>query len=225
MDDEYSEEKCLALAKGLIENLTNNLPHCVEIAALTLNSKLPFKVISIRETLIHRMAELSVATLQLFENGQLLPAFILTRSTVETSALLYCLYRSLEQFNIDHDVERLDKSFLMRALMGSKNDDAAHEAYSVLTAVDKLDKMVEGIRHDYDELSEFLHPNWAGVMGAFGKIDKEKFRLELGKENRTLKPIIGLSPFVAALQAFEIFYDEVGKSILVMNDFFESSSN
>jgi hypothetical protein len=225
MEEEYSNEKCLALAKGLTENLTNNLPHCVEIAVLTLNSKLPFKALTIRETLIHRMAELSTATIQLFESRQLLPAFILTRSTIETAALLYCLYRSLEQFNADHDLQNLDKSFLMRALMGSKHEDATHTAYSVLTAVDKLDKVVEGIRHDYDELSEFLHPNWAGVMGAFGKIDKDNFRLELGKENRTLKPIIGLSPFVAALQAFEIFYNEVGKSILVMNDFFESASS
>ena len=84
--------------------------------------------------------------------------------------------------------------------------------------------MEEGIRHDYDELSEFLHPNWAGVMGAFGKIDKEDFRLEVGKENRTLKPIIGLSPFVAALHACEIFYNEAVKSILVMSDYFSASN-
>ncbi len=138
MEEGFQNKKCLALAKRLAENLTNNLPDCVEIAALTLNSKLPFKAITIRETLIHRMAELSVATLRLFESGQLLPAFILTRSTIETAALLYCLYRSLEQFNTDHDVEKLDKSFLMRALMGSKHDDSAHEAYSVLTAVDTV---------------------------------------------------------------------------------------
>ena len=77
-------------------------------------------------------------------------------------------------------------------------------------------------RNDYEELHEFLHPSWAGVMGAFGTIYKENFRFELRGQSRSLKIEIGLYPFMACLQAFGEYYNDLSPLIQDMNRYFES---
>ena len=202
-------------------DLLDILPDQIEMNVLTHKSILPFKVASISAVLVHRIAELSKTSLNLYDEKKYLPAFILTRSVVETAALLYCLHIYVETFHEDHDADKLNKLFLKRVLTGCRFKDAKYQAYSAITAVQKLDKVVEGIYCEYEELSEFLHPNWSGAMGAFGKIDQKISVLELGKEQRSLKPVIGLLPFSLSLFVAIEYYKSLLRLIQEMNEYFE----
>ena len=68
------------------------------------------------------------------------------------------------------------------------------ESYNVLTAVNRLDKEFGGLRQMYDNLCEFTHPNWSGVMGSYSKIDKQEYTLYLGKEHGKPPLAFGLGP-------------------------------
>lgn len=73
-------------AREYSERFTASLPQHINAATLTVKSKLPFKALSIRELLLHRMAALSTAAVDLFSHKRVIPAVILTRAVVETLA-------------------------------------------------------------------------------------------------------------------------------------------
>ena len=70
-------------ARAVTDAIANSLPDQVNPATLTLKSKLPFKVLSLRELLIHRVSALAVATVDLQDRSNHLAAAILTRSSRE----------------------------------------------------------------------------------------------------------------------------------------------
>ena len=74
---------------------------------------------------------------------------------------------------------------------------------NILTAVDKMDKKYNGYRQQYDWLCEVAHPNWSGVLAAYGQLDYEKHSLSLGTKNTRLPIIVGIGSFTASLKLFE----------------------
>ena len=172
-DDEISN--VLAEAKQMAKLISSSLPETIEIAVLSLNSKLPFKSASLRELLIHRVAELAVPAVELFEQRRVLPAIVLVRAVVETVALTFALHKQLESFLGSHDVPAFDE-FLMRSTVGrSRGPDFKLHGMRIGKLVDDVERVIPGFRKSYDSLSKFVHPNWAGVLGTFGEIDEEAF--------------------------------------------------
>jgi len=80
MNDIYNTADNLSIAQELLSYYTNNLPKEFDIKSIDSNSKLPFKVIALRESLLYRITDLSIITLQLFKDNKLMGSFILTRS-------------------------------------------------------------------------------------------------------------------------------------------------
>lgn len=72
----------------------------------------------------------------------------------------------------------------MRLSMGSRTDATLPQAVSVITFVDRVEKDVEGFRHQYDLLSEFAHPNWAGTALLYSKPDPPNLWTDFGANIR-----------------------------------------
>lgn len=89
----------LAEAKALVQVLESWLPSSVKASELGPRSNLPYKAISLREPLLYRIVELGKATCRLYEDNMLVSAFTLTRSTLETSAMLYWLHLDYPKFS------------------------------------------------------------------------------------------------------------------------------
>jgi hypothetical protein len=176
--------------------------------------------VSLRELLIHRISALATPAVELYENSQYLAGVVLTRAVMETVALTYSLHKQLLSFNESHDAKALDE-FVMKSLHGSRWEDAAYQATNILTLVDHLDKTIPHFRGTYDSLSEYAHPNWSGVMGAFGRADKESYTLVLGQNQRTTILKSGLSSLCGALLTFHHFYNDMVDMLKIMNDYFE----
>ena len=224
MTEKKSEREYLVEARVFATNIFTSLPLTVEAASLTWKSKIPFKAISLREVLIHRVSELSMVAVDLYECNKLVPAFVITRSIVETVAMTYWLSKRVGEFLSSKDVQKLDE-FLMRAMHGSRDGTTPLESYNVLTAVDKMDKEYNGFRKMYDWLCEFTHPNWSGALGAYGKINQEKHSLSLVSKNSRVPIILGLGPFNASLKLFEHYYNDLTEQLNALNEYFEKQDD
>ena len=216
-----SDSEHLALAKQLASNIRECLPRELYARSFTLKSKLPYKASSFRELLIHRLSDLADVAIELYESGRLVPAFIITRSVVETTAVAYWLYQKSQEFIEKQDEEAFDE-FLMKGMLGSKDGTTKYESCNVLTAVDRLDKEFPGLRDMYNTLCEFTHPNWSGVMGSYSKIEEEKYLLHLGKEHRQLPLAFGLGSLIGGLAIFQDYYNSLAEVLKSINDRFEN---
>lgn len=213
MKHNTKEEELLEEASALFIQINANLPDKIEAVALSHISKLPFKALSLRETLIHRIADLSDAVIKLYKLEKIVPAIIMIRSVFETSAVLFRLFIKLKNVSKTGDLHDIN-DFLNKHLFGGRNKDAPVKSYNILTAIDHTDKEFENFRIAYDDLSEFAHPNWSGLMGAYSDSYKNKYVLKLGKEEGRVPAIVSLRLLVGSLKLAIYYYDEMEQHII-----------
>jgi len=87
-------EEWLSEADGRLALFEKNLPRQIDPIALS-RSKLPFKALSYRETLIWRVTELGRAAVENFKQHRVAAATLLTRAVVETTAALWYLRKKM----------------------------------------------------------------------------------------------------------------------------------
>lgn len=215
-----SDGERLALAQQIASNIRDSLPKELYAGSFTLKSKLPYKAASFREVLFHRVSDIADVALDLYEKNRLVPAFIATRAVVETTAMVYWLFQRSRDF-LEKPDENLYDDFLMKGMLGSRDGTTKYDSYSILTAVDRLDKEFTGLRKMYDTLCEFTHPNWCGVMGSYSKVEEEKFILHLGKQHSTPPLAFGLGPLIGSLAIIQDYYNALADVLQLLNDGYE----
>lgn len=205
-----SLESMMGEIRGRLELLESNLPQRVDGFGTSPYSKLPFKVLLYREVLIWRMADLSRSALENLENERLASAITLIRAAVETSAALWYLWAKLDGAVQAKTIGDID-DYLMKLIMGSKTNPDLPQAINVLTFVDRVNKDIDGFRHQYDNLSEFAHPNWAGTGLLYSKSDSETLSTNFGANIRGLGSTkqAGAVSLSVALMIFERNYNLV----------------
>lgn len=202
---ELTTDQLLVKVKGMTKALAKSLPKKIEVAQLPTKSKLPFKALSIRGLLIHRASALATPALSLLEQGNVVAAAILIRALTETLAATYSLHLALERFLSTKDIAVLNDT-LTRSLVGSRWPDAEHQSQNILTAIQKVNKVVPNFEASYDSLSEVAHPNWSGMLGAFGNIDHDKRVLHFGPNKRAPMLKIALNSMAGSLGLFTYYY-------------------
>jgi len=172
---EESKRNVKAFRKGLISR--------TDPAQVSLIAKIPYKALQIREALLYRATDLADASCMLLGANNFVAAACTTRAFQETFAALFYVNREVKKAIKDGDLAHLDES-LMKSLMGSKNNPDMPDPVNVLKMVDHVDKEVPGFRSVYDILCELSHPNWAGTLGIYTKINKEKLWVDFGQNIR-----------------------------------------
>jgi hypothetical protein len=158
-------------------------PRSVDGFALSSISKLPFKALRYRESLLWRIVQLGRSAFEDFERNKLASAILLTRASTETSAALWYLAVKLKAAVEAKELGSID-DFLVKLLMGSRTDATLPQAISVLTFIAYVEKNLEGFTEQYNRLSEFAHPNWAGTTLLFSKLDESKTIADFGENIR-----------------------------------------
>ena len=204
-------EQLMEEIKDRLSSIESSLPRQMDILAVSPRSKLPFKALSYRETLIWRMTELSRTAYEAFASDRLASAIILTRGAVETVAALWYLRMKVSAAVKAGAVGDID-SYLMRLFGGNRIDKEMPQAINVLNFVDSVEKELEGFRHQYDILSEYAHPNWSGTTGLYSKIDRENFCVDYGLNPRDLASPkhVGIINLSVALGLFQHTYNGLG---------------
>jgi len=208
--EEFNPDVSLSRAKEVTEEFRQNLPKKIYAASLSVKSKIPFKAVPLREALVHRLTELAEVACALYDQKKTVSAFIITRSVMETAAMLYWLHKKIQAVVASNELGDID-IFLMRTMFGWRDDTMPAQAFNILKPIDELDKQFPGYRGLYEALSEFTHPNWSGVHGAYAKTDQKNFMENLGSEFTQLPLAIGLQPLVASLEIFKFYYNQLSE--------------
>jgi hypothetical protein len=186
-----------------LQTLESKLPNSLDAMAVSRTTKLPWKAVLLRDVFSWRMADLARGAFENFEKDRLASAIVLTRGAVETSATLWYLCGKVSDAIVAKTVGDID-DYLMKLLMGSRTELAMPQALNVLKFVDHVDKEVGGFRHQYDVLSEYAHPNWAGTSLLFLKHNEETRVTDFGTNIRTESAKnIGVLNLSVALMMFE----------------------
>lgn len=204
-------ETLFAEANARLDLLEGARPKTVDGFGLSSISKLPFIAINYRESLLWRVVQLGRCAFENFENNKLAAAILLTRATVETSAALWYLRTKLENV-IESKTLGSVHNDLVRLSMGSKTDtDILPTAINVLNFVDLVGKDIDGFRDQYDRLSEFAHPNWAGTTLLFSKRDESQTVANFGENMRggDSARTTGVVNLAVSLQMFETSYNSI----------------
>lgn len=135
-----------------------------------------------RQVSLRRIVDLADGAETFFRKGRLLPACTLTRSTVETVAIQYAVWKKLSTLTKALDFHSIH-TLLMSVVFGrrDKGGDWTNKSMNVLTAIDHLEKQFPGFRSEYDRLSEYVHPGLAGGYGMYVRTEGEKMRSHFGQ--------------------------------------------
>ena len=103
---------------------------------------------------------------------------VLVRALLEAVALIVLLDQRVRETIESGDIQTLD-NLVSRTLVGCRNKVTPLEAINVRTILEHASKKYEGLGEVYDELSEIAHPNWGGLLGAYGSLNTDERLYEL----------------------------------------------
>jgi len=202
-------ESLLEKAKIYVKGLKSGLVSRTDPAQVSVIAKVPYKALEIREALLYRATDLADAACMLFETENLVSAACITRAFQETLAVLFCVNRKVKKAIKDKNINHLDED-LMKILMGAKNISEMPDPINILKMIDRVDKEIPTFRAVYDNLSELAHPNWAGTLGIYSKINKENIWTDFGRNISGRDGIRhqGIISLFASLELTVHIYDE-----------------
>lgn len=216
-----SKKNYLELCQGKVDDFKASLPRVVDPAEISLKAKIPFKAITYREALLHRITELSDTSINLYKDKEKTISFmIIARSVHETFSLLYMLHKNMTEAIETKSVIKFDE-YIMTNTFGyrMKGNDNLPQMPNILKAIDQVDKILDGaFRRTYESMSEFCHPNCAGVHSAYVKIDKENFLAYIGADKTQKSVDAYMGSLFATLEMFEHYYNQISK---LMDEFID----
>ena len=207
-----------------LEMLEANLPERLDPTAVSPGSKVPFKALLYRESLIWRMAELCGGALENFREERFVSGVLLTHAAVDTTAALCCLHANITGAVESGAVAKLD-DYLMNLMMGaaatalavtSKPEDAeASRPLRIDAFLKQADQEVEGFSFEYGMLGNYANPDWAGSTLVYSKQDAEKQRTLFGPNLRISDKIwlAALGTLNGALKIFVGSYNRISELI------------
>ena len=197
-------------ARTRLTGIQTHLPGSIPVAGISTTSKIPFTALSCREGLIWRAEELARTACDCFERQDVVAGITLVRAFFETAAALWHLKVTMErQFVKGIESDLHDQ--ILQVMLGHRSSDHLPKAINVQTFIDRLTKTFPHARQNYDDMSEYAHPNWMGTALPFSVIDKEAFVVTFGRGVRGSErhATLGLSCLNDALAVAELAYNGI----------------
>ena len=231
--------------KVLEDHKQNTLFPRIKTEVTTKNvTKLVYRFIVFKQTVLWRIIDVSKAILICWENKNVASAFILLKSLYETVSVIYYANLKLDRLISEKDIRVLHK-FIVKLTHGTRvkseidnivkeqlkriqdgegdftDEDEIREVFSatnILTVIDSISKINPNHREDYDHLSEYSHPNYKALLGLYANY-KDDLTIELDNENAINEINIKnfFSRFSMSLDLFLDGYDGIVKKVDEIN--------
>ena len=104
------------------------------------------------------------------------------------------------------------KQFLTQALLGARSTIATKEfnrpcVVNILTYIDHMDKKIPGYKAQYEFLSEFSHPNSAGLNKMYSKLDWDNKEIIFINNHEKINVEFVFEQLGVSLEYFIVKYD------------------
>ncbi len=147
----------------LLKELKENPPEEIDSNTMGGYQNIVAKYMITRAALIHRANELAISSDTCIQNNQVISSKLLLRGLFETVSVIGFIYYKILDFNKTKNIDEFDKS-ITKIQFGSRDATTEYQTVSILTMIDKINKEIPSYRLAYDRLSEYSHPNFAGVL-------------------------------------------------------------
>jgi hypothetical protein len=144
--------------------------------------KVIWMVQSFIQLTIHRAVDLFEALSVSWESSKPSVAFVLARAIIENAATIFDLQDQIEKHTKLGEFTEIHEAVQVR-LMGGRDKESPILVPNILNAIDKADKKYKTFREHYELMSEFAHPNYSGMHGLYGKIDRERLTFHIKGES------------------------------------------
>lgn len=149
----------------------------------------------------------------MYMTNKILPAFLLTRASIETFVVLYSLRRIIVNLLKSKNIEDAD-GILMKRIFGGRIEDLPLCATNISTLMASTDGSFPNLINNYDYLSEICHPNSFGVYMLYSHFDKSKLCLNLGFNPRKLPIDFGLDILLQVINDFIDIYNDINNYLV-----------
>ncbi len=189
--------------------------HCINNFQYSKTAKIPFKVHSFIEIMNCRMLDFSESTEILIYGNHLVPAMTLIRSLFENVAVLFQVVTAMDHSLKSHKIVDNFDGNLTSLTFGTRYDNEI-KAVNIITQIDKLEKEYVGIKSLYDNLCEFVHPNWDGVQGSYSELNEKSGNTGIFKVITVSHPLNKWIEqcFLLAINMFLDFSQRAKKSLI-----------
>jgi hypothetical protein len=143
-------------------------------------AKIPFKVHSFIEIMNLRMLDFCEASYLLINRNHIIPSLTLIRALFENVAVTYRISSAIDKSLYSNKMTENFDDLITKISLGTRYDNDM-SAINILTNIEKLDKKYNGIKKFYDDLCEFVHPNWDGVEGSYSELFEKNRYTEIFK--------------------------------------------
>jgi hypothetical protein len=183
-------------------------------------SKTAWKCAVLQQSLLYRVCALATATAAEWKAGNIVACVLAARALLETIALGRFirteLLRLREPMNMGA-AQAID-NLCNEHLFATKDEKLVADGFgnlarSILNFIDKFNKDIPGVRHTYEFLSEWAHPNGSGHFFTYGEINKETGHVTF---HESAPRVVGIQGHVIACYMLILFFE------LVMDTFDET---
>jgi hypothetical protein len=182
-------------------------------------SKVAYKYLCYRESLLWRSEEIAKSARGALLENRLVSATILVRSLLECAACFHYISEKINTAIQQQSTADLDQT-AMKLLMGSRWKDWEHQSINVQTMIDILERKFPGAHDLYYGLSEISHPNWSGTFGAYSSIDHETGKVDFMAYRSDGEPLFErcLLALSTALMIISKSYNDCSDQFIVFNE-------
>ena len=205
MDLDFDPTKFFIEANNLVDEFQNSLPSEIDISEFQNKTKPIFGIKVLQSSLQYRLTDLSKEALCLYDKQRIVPAFLLTRAAMETSAMFFWLIKKVKEA-IEKKTLGNFFEFVLKATFGTRDNTLPFKAFNAQTAIDHVakEKEFDDFRIAYDSLSEFCHPNFAGTQAPYSWRNPNSPAIEFGM-SRGLQPYyLGATALFKAVGLFKL---------------------
>lgn len=138
--------------------------------------KATYRSLVLRELTFWRVTDLLNQMVALSNDGHVLGARILLRSTIETLGILIYLNQKTKAVLEGNETFSAFSDMTSQLMLGSKNKTTKIEAINVTTILNKwCEKKYPGIFRIYADLCESAHPNYEGVCFGYSYVNEKEY--------------------------------------------------
>jgi hypothetical protein len=215
------DEGAANVFNGCLLRLMARRKHLIAAEGDGEKSMIAWKLAAFQQAVLYRVVMLAQGSSNGWNDCNILSSILCARALLETIAATHYV-----EVNLARYVEKKDFKAMSLLVDGQAyatrneewlKDEAGLKAVNVLTAIDKLDGLIPGIRRHYDFLSEWCHPNYLGQRFLFATIDPNKrtvaFSESKNRNKQMLDAILAAAMMIEYFEKLLIKLDEVTPTI------------